>query len=209
MTTIAEPIGTFGRLQAYPTPVTAHEPTWTAPIADLPGFVALIVLSDQHGPSVILSLWRSREDADLLDERQPTAIPTALEDRVYELDDTLTGPAPGPPTAAFLGRFNGPLSPPQIAAARRRGTRSIGPLLAQVQGLVRVLVFWHPVERSMVVIHLAETTEALRQVSKVVAETPLGPEDDPALLPGPDRVGLHQVDHYSWLAALQDPGRPS
>lgn len=205
MTTTAEQIKIFGRLQSHPTNPRTPESTSTPSLSDLPGFGGLIQLSDQHGGSVTLSLWRSREDAELVDERRTTEMPPMVEDQIYEVDDTLAGPAAGLPTAAFLGRFDGPLSTAQHSAARRRGNKRLGPLLAQLPGFVRVLILWHPIDRSMVVIHLAETPEALRGISKVVAGTPLDPEDDPALLPGPDRIGLNTVDHYTWL--LTDPAR--
>ena len=36
----------------------------------------------------------------------------------------------------------------------------------QVPGLVRVLVLWHPLDRKMTVMHLAESREALTGVSQ-------------------------------------------
>lgn len=200
MTITTEPTGIFGRLQAYPTIHPTSEPTTlSAPdLAELPGFAALIRLSNAQGEQVVLSLWRSREDAELVDERLAGTMPRADQDQIYELDAMVLGLADGPPTVALLARFDGPMGNAQLAAARRRGAEQVGPRLAQVPGLLRVIILWHPLDRSMVVMYLAGSPTAMHDASLVVTSTWLGPDDDPKLLNGPDRVGLHQVDHYTW-----------
>ena len=78
------------------------------------------------------------------------------------MDEDLAGlAAAAQPTAAFVGQFDGPLSTAQISAARRAGRERLAPTLGQVPGLVRVLVLWHPLDRKMTVMHLAESREAL------------------------------------------------
>jgi len=48
----------------------------------------------------------------------------------------------------------------------------------------------------MRVLHLAESREAIAGVTRAVTTTPLLPGEDPALLPGPDRVRPYRVLAY-------------
>jgi hypothetical protein len=170
----------------------------TRSTTDLPGFTGMVELVSDQGPHTTLTLWRTREDAELLDERlTPTASET-LTDEIYAVDDDRSGPATHAPTVAFVGRFDGPVSTQQLQAAQRRGAQ-IGPRLARLPGFVRVVVLWHPTDRKMTVVHLAESADALRTVTEIVRSTPLSPDDDPAQLRGPDSVERHHVRRYQWV----------
>jgi hypothetical protein len=142
-----------------------------------------------------LTLWSTRENAELLDERLVPTISDTVTDEIYAVDDDTSGPATRSPKVAFVGRFEGPVTTQQLHAARRRGEQ-IGPQLAQLPGFVRVVVLLHPTDRRMTVVHLAESAEVLRQVTEIVTSTPLSPDDDPAHLRGPDSVETHQVRCY-------------
>ena len=100
------------------------------------------------------------------------------------------------PTVAFLGEFDGPLSPARLEAARFAGNERIGPVLRTLPGLVRLLVLWHPTERRMAVLHLATSTAVLEAVGEAVMTSTLLPGEDPELLPGPDRITMPRVAAY-------------
>src|SRR6266511_2654056 len=76
------------------------------------------------------------------------------------------------------------------------GLARLAAVLRTVPGLVRMLVLWHPTERRMAVLHLATSIAALEAVSEAVMSTKLLPGEDPALLPGPDRITLLRVAAY-------------
>jgi hypothetical protein len=149
----------------------------------------------------MVTLWHTREDAELASERsQATRGPrpfTLLTDDIYEVDEDVTGVATGErAAAAFVGYFDGPLSPARIAAARRGGRERIRPVLRQVPSLIRTLVLWNPTDSKMAVVHLTTSIEGLHDVAAAIATTPLLSDEDPSLLTGPDRVETHQVLSY-------------
>lgn len=193
----------FARLQTMATrpPDESLVPVIADMISGHPGFAGLAMVGGDDGSGGMISLWQTREDAEQASERS-TAIrgPRPFEltrDEIYEVDADEAGIAAGEtPAVAFLGEFDGPLSQARVDAARRAGTERIGPVLKTVPGLVRMLVLWHPTERRMAVLHLATSEVALGGVTDAVMSTKLLPGEDPALLPGPDRVTLLQVAAY-------------
>jgi hypothetical protein len=166
-----------------------------------PGFAGIALLAGEDGSGGMLSLWQTREDAELASERS-TAVrgPRPFEltrDEIYEVDADEPGSAAGEePAAAFLGEFDGPLSPARVEAAHFAGTERLAPVLRTVPGLVRALVLWQPTERRMAVLHLATSVPALEAVGEAVMSTELLPGEDPELLPGPDRITLLRVAAY-------------
>jgi hypothetical protein len=182
----------------------------TGMISAHPGFAGLAMLQDDKGAGTMLTLWHTREDAELASERSQAARGprpfTLLSDDIYEVDEDVTGPASAEcGEAAFVGYFDGPLSPARIAAARRGGRDRIRPALQQVPSLIRTLVLWHPIDSKMAVVHLVTSIEGLQEVAAAVTSTDLLADEDPSLLPGPDRVQAHRVLSYL-LPAPAQPG---
>jgi hypothetical protein len=170
-------------------------------ISSHPGFAGLAMLEDAEGAGVMLTLWHTREDAELASERSRAARGprpfTLLSDDIYEVDDDVTGAASTQQAgAAFVGYFDGPLSPARIAAARRGGRERIRPVLQQVPSLIRTLVLWHPTDSKMVVVHLVTSVDGLQDVATAITSTELLADEDPSLLTGPDRVHTHRVLSY-------------
>jgi hypothetical protein len=166
-----------------------------------PGFAGMALLAGDDGSGTMVSLWQTREDAELASERSAAVRgPRPFEltrDEIYEVDADEPGSAAGAePAAAFLGEFDGPLSPARVQAAHFAGTERLLPVLRTVPGLVRALVLWHPTERRMAVLHLATSVAALEAVAEAVMSTTLLPGEDPALLPGPDRLSVLRVAAY-------------
>ncbi len=196
----------FARLQTVaPRPRIADQDQLVQQVVEMisshPGFAGLAMLERDDSAGTMVTLWHTREDAELASERsQATRGPrpfTLLTDDIYEVDEDVTGVAAGEHAgAAFVGYFDGPLSPARIAAARRGGRERIRPVLRQVPGLIRTLVLWHPTDSKMAVVHLTTSIEGLHDVAAAITTTPLLPDEDPSLLTGPDRVETHQVLSY-------------
>jgi hypothetical protein len=170
-------------------------------VAGHPGFAGLAMLADGESAAHMVSLWVTREDAELASERSAALRgPRPFElarDEIYEVDaDEVGRAAAEQPAVAFLGEFDGPLSPARVDAARFAGTERLGPVLREIPGLVRMTVLWHPTERRMAVLHLATSMETLHAVSEAVRSSTLLPGEDPALLPGPDRIAVLRVAAY-------------
>ena len=114
-------------------------------------------------------------------------------DRTYRLVDRLDGSAAGrTPLFAQLTWLNGDGNAAVATAAERGGRERIHPAVRDVDGLVCVLVLRSSDER-IVVIGLATALETLAEVRERIVRTRLLPGEDPALLPGPDRVELGRV----------------
>ncbi|GAA2619551.1 hypothetical protein GCM10010307_02240 [Streptomyces vastus] len=119
---------------------------------------------------------------------------TVVRDEIYQVEEDIPGPAASDvPRGAALLDFDGPQGPARIAAARRAFHDRIGPALGQTPGLVRVLVLWQPETCAHVVLNIAVSLPALAALGKAVNATQLLPGEDPALLPGPDRVAINQI----------------
>jgi hypothetical protein len=93
---------------------------------------------------------------------------------------------------AQLTYFDRPRNPQQLAAADFAAEQRIKPAVATVPGNVRTYVLRRP-DGSEVVVSLAESEQVLIDTQKAIMNTTLLPEEDPALLPGADRVEIYQV----------------
>jgi hypothetical protein len=106
---------------------------------------------------------------------------------------------------AQLVHFDGPRSAELVAAADRAGRERIEPAIAADPQLqtshVATYVLGHP-DGGQVVVILADDEAALHHANDVISATTLLPGEDPALLPGPDRVDVYQVLHSSGRGAV-------
>src|SRR6266511_561530 len=108
----------FARLQTVAARPTDEElvPMIADMVSGHPGFAGLALLAGDDSSGGLVSLWLTREDAELASERS-VAIrgPRPFEltrDEIYEVDADEPGSAAGEePAVAFLGEFDGPLSP--------------------------------------------------------------------------------------------------
>ena len=114
-------------------------------------------------------------------------------ERVYRVVDTFDGVAAGrTPLFAQVTWLNG-IGDPEVARAAERGGRErIMPALRDVDGLVGVLVL-HSDDSRIVVLGTATSREAHNEVQRRIMSTPLLPGEDPALLPGFDRIEFGRV----------------
>jgi hypothetical protein len=117
----------------------------------------------------------------------------------YEIIDEWAGPAAAEaPGAANLIHFDGPIS----AVAREAHTRAwdgrLKPAFAALPGTVGNVGMWDPERRSLAVLVLATSLAGLEAIGQAVYTSELLTDEDPALLPGPDRSDIHTVAVTSW-----------
>lgn len=97
---------------------------------------------------------------------------------------------------AQVMQFNGPRSPQLLAATDRAGRDRLGPIMQahprMREELVAVVVLRQDdgTETDILIVHSAE---GLRLARDLVTSSELLPGEDPALLPGPDRIDVFTV----------------
>ena len=93
---------------------------------------------------------------------------------------------------AQLTYFDGPRTPEQLAAADFAGRERITPAVSKLDHSLRVYLLRRQ-DGSEIIVTIAETEQALLDMQKAIMSTSLLPGEDPALLPGPDRIELYPV----------------
>ena len=93
---------------------------------------------------------------------------------------------------AQLTYFDGPRSTEQLAAADFAGRERILPAVSSLGQPIRVYRLRRD-DGSQVVISIADSEQVLLDAQKAIMATELLPGEDPALLPGPDRIELYPV----------------
>ena len=99
---------------------------------------------------------------------------------------------------AQLTYFDGPRSAELRQASARAGRERIHPALQADPELARELVGLYVLNQddgTEVVITIVKSEPALRRGQQVIMSTQLLPGEDPALLPGPDRIEIYRVTH--------------
>jgi hypothetical protein len=112
----------------------------------------------------------------------------------FEAEDEWTGHDPDAPAqAAVVLWFDGPLADPALKAAKYAGQHRLEPAIRATPGTVRGWALLDPVRRALCVINLVTSVDALDALAQAANNTELLPGEDPALLPGPDRVETYRV----------------
>ena len=93
---------------------------------------------------------------------------------------------------AQLTYFDGPRTPEQIAAGDFAGQERIRPAVSRLGHRFRVYLLRRD-DGSEVVVSIADSEQDLLDAQKAIMSSELLPGEDPALLPGPDRVELYPV----------------
>jgi hypothetical protein len=168
--------------------------------ASQPGPIGSITFRQLAGAAEArLTLWDTQASAAAFLRR--TAGLAALPAEIYQVTGTGEGPAAArAPAFARLMYFDGPRAPEIAAAADRAGRERIWPAISSLNGLVGVFVLRRS-DLGAVVITLATSVEALDAAARAALSTDLLPGEDPALLPGPDRIEIHHVTGYHLPAA--------
>ncbi|MEV7038922.1 hypothetical protein [Amycolatopsis sp. NPDC051061] len=146
---------------------------------------------------VVVTFWPDAAAAGEAAARRPAGT-TWLDTGVYRVVDVHSASE----AAAFaqVTWFDGPRGAGQSAAELRAGRERIWPAVRDLDGVGTTYVLMAE-DRALVVVGLAASIEAFERTREAINGTELLPGEDPALLPGPDRVDLHRVLH----AALPAP----
>jgi hypothetical protein len=168
-----------------------------------PGLLGSITFGQLAGPAeVFLTFWDTTDHADRFPG--PSSRAAGRPGGVYEVADVQAGTAAAhAPSHAAMPYFDGPLLPDLTAAADHAWRQRLWPAICDVDGLVAAYVLRQD-DLGTIVVHLGTSLGALEAISKAVQATDLLPGEDPALLPGPDRIELHRVTAYH-MAALNPP----
>ena len=171
-------------------------------MAGQPGLLSCLTFRQLAGPAAVcLTLWDTEASAT-----GPCGGLAAPPSEMYQVTDTQEGPAAAQgPAYARLVCFDGPRAPEQAAAADLAGRQRIWPAIRGLSGLAGVYVL-RGSDLSSVVVTLATSVETLDAAQRAVMATELTPGEDPALLPGPDRVEIHHVTGHHLPAARTAPG---
>ena len=93
---------------------------------------------------------------------------------------------------AQLTYFDGPRTPEQVAASDFAGRERIQPAVSNLSHRFRVYKLRRD-DGSEIVVTIADSEQDLLDAQKAIMSTDLLPGEDPALLPGPDRIELYPV----------------
>ena len=161
-------------------------------VAGQPGLLSCLTFRQLAGPAAVcLTLWDTEASATGCPGPDAGLVPPAAE--IYEVTHTEEGlAATQAPAYARLVCFDGPRAPEQTAAEDLAGRQRIWPAIRGLSGLVGVYIL-RGSDLSSVVVTLATSVETLDAAQRAVMATELTPGEDPALLPGPDRVEIHRV----------------
>jgi len=166
-------------------------------VAGQPGLLGCLTFRQLGGPAAVrLTLWDTEASASGPDAG---LAPPASE--IYQVTETEEGPAGAQaPTYAQLVCFDGPRAQEQAAAEDLAGRQRIWPAIRGLSGLVGVYAL-RGSDLSSVVVTLVTSVETIDALRRAVMATELGPDEDPALLPGPDRIEIHHVTGHHLPAA--------
>jgi hypothetical protein len=112
----------------------------------------------------------------------------------FRLIESRRGRSDGPARYVQIVAFDGPRSPEWAAAEQRAATDRLGPATQDIQGIVQTIRLRADDNATLVVI-LAETADAIDEGIRAVMSTSLLPDEDPALLTDPDRIGIYRLMH--------------
>lgn len=93
---------------------------------------------------------------------------------------------------AQLTYFDGPRTPEQLAAADFADRERVMPALSKLGHSLRAYQLRRD-DGAEIVVVIADSEQALLDAQKAIMSTGLLPGENPALLPGPDRIELYPV----------------
>jgi hypothetical protein len=173
-------------------------------VAGQPGLLSCLTFRQLGGPATVrLTLWDTEASASGCSAPDAWLAPPAAE--IYQVTHTEEGLAASQvPAYARLVCFDGPRAPELAEAEDLAGRQRIWPAIRGLSELTGVCVL-RGSGLSTVIVTLATSVEALDAAQRAVMATELTPGEDPALLPGPDRVEIHRVTGYHLPSAESAP----
>ena len=184
----------FATMHTFRRRMGEETPQWGAALAtalhggDALGSCTLADLGGSEG--AVVAFWPTEDAATTAASRSTSDVGGGTR---YRVVDSQPGRAhTAPPGFAQRTRFDGPRSPEVVDAGARAGRERIWPAVKDIAGIVGVHVLLDD-DDGAVVLGFATDVEALHAVQRAIFATQLLPGEDPALLPGPDRVSIDRV----------------
>ncbi|MEU0562019.1 hypothetical protein [Dactylosporangium sp. NPDC006015] len=112
---------------------------------------------------------------------------------LFEIVEARRGKGPAPARYMQVVAFDGPRTA-QWAAAEERAATRLWPAVRDVPGIVWT-VRLRAAGNAVTIVTLAGSADAIDAAVRAVMSTPLLPGEDPALLTGPDRIGVYHLVH--------------
>jgi hypothetical protein len=163
-----------------------------------PGALGACTLTQVAGlAGAVVTFWPDAATAGEAAARRPAGT-TWLDTGVYRVAEVQSASAVA--TFAQITWFDGPRGADQSAAELRAGRDRVWPAVRELDGVGTTYVLLAE-DRALVVVSFTASIETIEATHRAISSTELLPGEDPALLPGPDRVDLHRVLH----AALPEP----
>ncbi|MDQ3735564.1 MAG: hypothetical protein M3400_16480 [Actinomycetota bacterium] len=168
------------------TPLVAAPDAAIAQVEQRLGLISAYVLRpmDQQRP-VLVTVWETAAHAEL------ASVTAGGQDFVAAGFEPATSVGDDPAYGQFV-YFDGPRSPAETAAIDRAHRERLAPAVRDVPGTVGAFVGRNP-EGSFVVLVLTTSLQALEDGQTAVLSSELLSGEDPALLPGPDRIQIAWV----------------
>lgn len=172
--------------------LTRETGDWARAIAtglkDRPRCLGTCTLAQIAGPAgLVVAFWPDRESTVTA---APSGDWTWLDTGLYRV--VLTGSAPGTPKFAQTTWFDGPRRQDVAEADLRAARDRIWPAIRHLDGVGDSYAM-QTADRAGLVLGFAESVETIEAAQRTIMSTELLPGEDPALLPGPDRVDIHNV----------------
>jgi hypothetical protein len=172
----------YATIHQVPGPLGEHPDLRALADASLPagsspaGMIALALDDATDGSGTVVALWSDEAGAG------------ATGSRTYRVTDDMHGRASGRrPLFAQVTWLNGDGDRVRADAAQHGGEHRIWPAVRGIDGIIEVLALRSADDR-IVVLALATGRETFERVRETVMATELLPDEDPALLPGADRI---------------------
>ncbi len=141
----------------------------------------VVLAAPDHAGTTVVTLWPDPDSA------------ARAGGRVYRVSDVFRGRAAGRrPMFAQVTWLNGDGDRARADAAEHAGRDRIWPAVREIGGIVEVLAL-RTDDHRVVVVGLATDRETHDEVQRTIMATALLPDEDPALLPGAERVDLVRV----------------
>lgn len=123
-----------------------------------------------------------------------TFLPSSPDPHDFAVVEAHQGTDPGPARFVQLTRFEGPRGPEWVAAEERAYRERMWPAVQGLPGFVAAFR-GRAMDGDTLTVVLATSMEALQEGGRRIMATELLPGEDPAMLTGPDRIELLQLEH--------------
>jgi hypothetical protein len=182
--------------RVYPPPMVDPALWSAAVLSALPSMPAAswVGRQDDASDGALVAVWRDREEAEAAASVQVTTPERVVmgEGRCYRIADVFPAvDVARPPGVLQLTFFAGPHDAAQVRAYDLSGRR-VAAALHDQPGICGAIGGYTDDDTHLVV-SFADSPQTMRGAIDIIMATELGPDEDPALLTGPDAVQVMSV----------------